>query len=274
MKFCSKYSLKQRQIHLKIEQAIVLRNEQIAHGIWRMSLVAPDVASAYVGPGQFISLLTDDSWDHLVRRPMSIAKINEDEVDIIYKIFGDVTDHFTKKCPGDSMNILGPLGNVFTDYNSEFAEPILIGGGVGLAPILNLYDACEKAVMIIGARSADEHFLNHKPDNSVYLTTDDGTAGIEGNVLTALKNMNLSENTILFACGPEPMLIAIQNYADEYNIRAQLSVESYMGCGTGLCQGCVIKKRNIKAKAHSYHERYSLVCMDGPVYSADEVCFD
>jgi len=64
---------------LKIEQAIVLRNEQIAHGIWRMSLVAPDVASAYVGPGQFISLLIDDSWDHLVRRPMSIAKINEDE---------------------------------------------------------------------------------------------------------------------------------------------------------------------------------------------------
>lgn len=256
-----------------IEHASIVNNEQIAHGIWRMSMEAPRVADAYAGPGQFINLLADENWDHLVRRPMSIANVKEDKVDIIYKVFGNVTDNFTRKHSGDSMNILGPLGNIFTDFNSEFVKPILIGGGVGLAPILNLYDSCNKATMIIGARKANEHFIEHNPKKYIYLTTEDGSSGMKGNVLSALNNMELNENTILYACGPEPMLMAVKNFAIKNNIRAQLSVESYMGCGIGLCQGCVIKRHNGHVDKHSYHEKYSLVCLDGPVYESNEVHF-
>jgi len=82
---------------LVIELAEILSNEQIAQGIWRMSMHAPKVAADYVGPGQFINLLTDDNWDHLVRRPMSIAFVKDDAVDIIYKIFGEMTDQYSRK---------------------------------------------------------------------------------------------------------------------------------------------------------------------------------
>ncbi len=256
-----------------IETVEVLSNEQIAHGIWRMSMHAPQVTDAYKGPGQFINLLADDSWDHLVRRPMSIASVNGNTVDIIYKIFGETTDIFSRKNSGETMNIMGPLGNVFTDFETQDVEPIFVGGGVGLAPILNLYASCKDAVMIIGARTAAEHFMDHEPENNIYLTTNDGSTGIEGNVLIALAEIDIHENSIIYACGPEPMLFAVQNFANKNNIRAQLSVESYMGCGVGLCQGCVIERNNDQLKDHSYHEKYSLVCLDGPVYDCAEVTF-
>ena len=256
-----------------IETVDIISNEQIAVGIWRMSMHAPQVAGAYKGPGQFINLLADDSWDHLVRRPMSIASVNSDEVDIIYKIFGETTDIFSRKKSGETMNIMGPLGNVFTDFETQDVKPILVGGGVGLAPILNLYASCKDAVMIIGARTAAEHFMDHDPENNIYLTTDDGSTGITGNVLAALAEIDLHENSIIYACGPEPMLYAVQQFAVEKNVRAQLSVESYMGCGVGLCQGCVVERKNGQIKDHSYHEKYSLVCLDGPVYESEEVTF-
>ena len=81
-------------------------------------------------------------------------------------------------------------------------------------------------------------------------------------------------NPYIFACGPEPMLIAIREFSLQKGVPAQLSVESYMGCGVGLCQGCVISRKNDQIKEHSYHQKYSLVCLDGPVYEAEEIQFD
>jgi dihydroorotate dehydrogenase electron transfer subunit len=104
-----------------------------------------------------------------------------------------MTDQFSRKKPGDTMNILGPLGNVFSDWDRQDKEPVLVGGGVGLAPILNLYELCTDAVLIMGARTAAEHFMDHEPENHIYLTTDDGSAGIDGNVLTALNEIDLQE---------------------------------------------------------------------------------
>ena len=256
-----------------IEQVDFISNDEIAAGIWRMSMHAPNVASAYIGPGQFINLLSSDSWDHLIRRPMSIASVKNNTVDIIYKIFGNATLAFSQKTSGDSMNVLGPLGNIFTSYNDENISAVLIGGGVGLAPILNLYNESNNPIMIIGAREGGEHFIEHDPQKSIYLTTDDGSIGIHGNVMDALNEIDIPENSIIYACGPEPMLSAIKEYVETKSISAQLSVESYMGCGVGLCQGCVIERNNGQMKEHSYHEKYSLVCVDGPVYDSEEVIF-
>lgn len=256
---------------MNIENATIESNEEIAKNIWRMSMTAPQISSHYEGPGQFINILSDDGWEHLVRRPMSIAKVRGEKIDIIYKIFGNITKQLSQKTSDDSINILGPLGNVFAGWESN--TTVLVGGGVGLAPILNLYNSCPESILIIGARTGDEHFMQHDPGKNIYLTTDDGSLGIEGNVLKALENLDFNDQTIIYACGPEPMLKAIQHFAAENKIKAQLSVESYMGCGVGLCQGCVIERQNGQLKKHSYHEKYSLVCVDGPVYWSHEVSF-
>jgi dihydroorotate dehydrogenase electron transfer subunit len=256
---------------LIIENATIVSNVEIAIGIWQMTMLAPEVSSHYRGPGQFINILSDDNWEHPVRRPMSIANVNGKNINIIYKIFGNVTAQLSQKIPGDSLNILGPLGNVFTGWKTK--RTVLVGGGVGLAPILNLYESCPNSTLIIGARTADEHFMDHEPEKNIYLTTDDGSLGVAGNVLTVLENLDFNDQIIIYACGPKPMLKAIQHFAAKYSIKAQLSVESYMGCGLGLCQGCVIERQNEQMKKHSYHEKYTLVCMDGPVYWSNEVCF-
>lgn len=261
-----------------IEEATIIRNIQIASGIWETTMVAPKIRAQYKGPGQFVNLLADIGWDNPLRRPMSIALVKKEEISIIYKVFGSVTSQLTEKQEKDTLNLMGPLGNVFSGWNNDNVDPVLVGGGVGLAPILNLHDLMKnqgfEAEMVIGARSAEEHFLDHNPEEGITLTTDDGSLGNKGTVIPSLEAvLDQNQDSIVFACGPEPMLSAVQKIVKERNIPAQLSVESYMGCGVGLCQGCVIERSNGQFKEHSYHEQYSLVCMDGPVYKADEVTF-
>jgi len=261
-----------------IEKVNIKLNRQIADNIWEMVFDAPNIASKYVGAGQFISILANDSWGHPLRRPMSIASVKDNDISIIYKIFGDVTNILSKKNKGDSVELLGPIGNTFSNWDSD-TFPILIGGGVGLAPILNLKHQCERSnvdhAIIIGARNSNEQFMKHDPDKNTYLTTDDGSIGEHGTVMTPLDEIIKShKNPYLYACGPEAMMIAIRDYSIDKNINTQLSVESYMGCGVGLCQGCVIHNVTNNLDEHTYHQKYSLVCVDGPVYEAKDIYFE
>ena len=123
---------------LKIEIATVQENKLIASNIWEMKMTAPGIAEQYKGAGQFIQILVQSSWDSPLRRPMSIAAVDGDQIAIIYKVFGGMTRILTELKPGSSLDILGPLGNTFTWGNDEFTS-VLVGGGVGLAPILNMY---------------------------------------------------------------------------------------------------------------------------------------
>ena len=189
-----------------------------------------------------------------------------------------MAQELTQKKSGETLDILGPLGNMFSKWDNG-SYPILIGGGVGLAPILNLKKACDdnkiEYTMIIGARSGNEHFISHEPEKNIYLTTDDGSMGEKGTVMVPLQRLvEINKNAFIFACGPEPMLRAVKEFAINNDIQAQLSVESYMGCGIGFCQGCVIQRKISKIQTHSYHEKYSLVCMDGPIYNAMDIKFD
>ncbi|MBT3216346.1 MAG: dihydroorotate dehydrogenase electron transfer subunit [Candidatus Marinimicrobia bacterium] len=261
-----------------IEDASIVNNAEIASGVWQLEVEAPHICAEYTGPGQFISLLTDDSWEHPLRRPMSIAAVNGSHLSIIYKIFGDVTLSLTKKTKGDSINLLGPLGNTFSGWDNLNNHPILIGGGVGLAPMLNLKNACNEknieTTVILGAKTASEHFIESDHDKGIYLTTDDGSIGEKGTVIPVLELLaSKRSNAKLFACGPEPMLKALKSFSYSAGISAEFSVESYMACGLGLCQGCVIEKSSKNGNKPSYHEQFSLVCIDGPVYKASEVHF-
>ena len=236
---------------------------------------APGVAKQYKGAGQFIQILVDSSWANPLRRPMSISAVEDGKIEIIYKVFGEMTQLLSEKDAGENLDILGPLGNTFK-LHDDGSTPILVGGGVGLAPILNMYgeiNLSEKdGFLIIGARTGAEHFMEHEPHNNVLLTTDDGSIGILGTVIPAIeKSLEKATNPAIFACGPEQMLKAVQEFAAVHAMPAQLSVESYMGCGIGICQGCVVERVNGSSTEHSYHEKYSLVCIDGPVYQTEEV---
>jgi dihydroorotate dehydrogenase electron transfer subunit len=252
-----------------IDKSEIIENIQIADGIWQMVFKSSGIADRYLGAGQFVSILVDDNWEHPIRRPMSIADVKDNKVSIIYKVFGSVTQSLTQLKSEDYIDVLGPLGNTFNvDYNLIY--PILIGGGIGLSPILNLSKSlAQKGIgvtTIIGAKTSNEHFLQHNPNNNMFLCTDDGTVGINGTVIEAL-NIVLKDikNPKIFACGPEPMLFSIQKMLDKKSIPGQFSVESCMACGMGICQGCAIPNNN-----NGYH----LVCKAGPVFETNEVRFD
>ena len=268
--------MKQSRIQLlRIEIATVLENKLVASNIWKMKMSLPRIAEQYKGAGQFIQILVQSSWDSPLRRPMSIAAVDGDQIAIIYKVFGVMTQLLTELKPGAALDVLGPLGNTFTRGNDECTS-VLVGGGVGLAPIFNLYEegmrSGHESVLVIGARTSEEHFIDHDPKNNVFLATDDGTIGIPGTVIPAIeKSLENVNKPAIFACGPEPMLKAVQDFAATHQIPTQISVESYMGCGVGICQGCVVEKCNGTISEHSYHEKYSLVCIDGPVYQSKDV---
>jgi len=258
------------------EKGTVLNNEEIAHGIYQMTFSAERICNEEPFPGQFLNICVDNSWEHPLRRPMSIADVNDNQLSIIYKIFGEGSKMLSEFSKGSSIDLLGPLGNSYKE--TEGTIPILIGGGVGLAPIVWFNKVLQtngvEHKIVIGARSAEEHFLSHDPERNIYITTDDGSAGEHGTVMPTVKKIcDEAENPKLFACGPEPMMKAVHLFVKEFDFPCELSVESYMGCATGICQGCVIERASNGVKEHSYHERYSLVCIDGPVYRAKEIIF-
>ena len=215
---------------MKIEIATVMENEMIASNLWKMKMEAPGVAEQYKGAGQFIQILVHSSWESPLRRPMSIAAVDGDQLEIIYKVFGRMTQILTELNAGTALDILGPLGNTFRWNDNKF-KAVLVGGGVGLAPILNMYGesiaAGQDVVLVLGARTSVEHFIDHEPQNNVFLATDDGTVGIEGTVIPAIvKSLENTSKPEIFACGPEPMLKAVQDFAAAHQIPAQISVES------------------------------------------------
>ena len=242
---------------MKIEIAKVIENKLIASNIWKMKMKAPGVAKQYKGAGQFIQILVHSSWESPLRRPMSIAAVDGDKIEIIYKVFGRMTQILTELNAGTALDILGPLGNTFRWKDNTFTA-VLVGGGVGLAPILNMYGestaAGQDVVLVLGARTSVEHFIDHEPQNNIFLATDDGTVGIAGTVIPAIvKSLENTRKPEIFACGPEPMLKAVQDFAAAHQIPAQISIESYMGCGVGICQGCVVKRVNRNVAENSYH---------------------
>lgn len=252
-----------------IDKSEVQSNLQLAEGIWQMTIKSERIAEKYLGAGQFVSILTNDNWEHPIRRPMSIANVESNHISIIYKVFGSVTKTLTTLKSGDYIDVLGPLGNTYSvDSNKYF--PILIGGGIGLSPILNFSKYLNQLeighIRIIGAKTSNEHFLKHDPVKGQYLSTDDGSLGIKGTVIDTL-NILLEniQNPKIFSCGPELMLHSIQKMLEGKSIPAQFSVESYMACGVGICQGCAIPKKQI--------DGYYLVCREGPVFESHEVKF-
>ncbi len=255
------------------EIATVVSNKMIADNIYEAFLKSPNI-SKYAKPGQFINILPSKDWQNVMRRPMSIASQDNNQISIIYKVFGSGTEIISNWKDGDKVDIIGPLGNNWSDFENKL--PVLIGGGVGIAPILNLHNHLNnlgiKNILICGAKTKNEHFLEHNPSKGLYMSTDTESFGIQGNVIYALESImdTINSDIKIFSCGPHGMLQAIYNYSKEMNYECDLALETIMACGIGICQGCAIEKECSDSE-NTYRNKFALACIDGPIFSTKEL---
>jgi dihydroorotate dehydrogenase electron transfer subunit len=242
-----------------------------------MCLENPEISRA-VQPGQFVNLRVRDEAVPLLRRPFSVCRTNRDEgtFDLLWKIYGTGTELMSKARPGDRFNVLGPLGNGFS-ISSSTKNAIVIAGGLGVAPMPLLIERLkEKRTHVkaqLGARRSDELWgeeIFQSLGAQVSCATDDGSRGHKGFVTSLLQEeLKKNQEVEVFACGPMPMLAKVSQICLEAKVSAQLSVETMMGCGFGICMGCPMTP----AGGVKNFGRYLLACVDGPVFSANAVQF-
>ena len=249
------------------EIAVVDSQTQLSDGIFDMWITTENVAKEAV-PGQFISVYTKDA-SKLLPRPISICEVRGNKLRIVYRVAGAGTAEFSAYEAGEEIHILGPLGNGFPLDNMEGKKAILIGGGIGIPPMLELAKQlkCDKEI-VLGYRSSDT-FLDKELEalGNVTIASDDGSIGTHGTVIDAIKANNITGD-VIFTCGPTPMLRAIKAYAAENNIKAWVSLEEKMACGIGACLACVCKSTEVDDHSMVHNKR---ICKDGPVFNATEV---
>lgn len=255
----------------KKEKAVITAQNQLADGIFSMWLQTEAAKNAK--PGQFLSLYTRDK-SKLLPRPISICEIDKEKgcLRIVYRVTGDETGthQFSKMQPGDGLLLMGPLGNGFPLKEAEGKRALLIGGGIGIPPLLELSKQlnCKEEQIVLGYRNG-QTFLREafEQRGKLYVSTEDGSLGIKGNVMDAVGENGL-EADIIYACGPMIMLREVKHYAKRNGIACYLSLEERMACGIGACLACVCQSTQRDMHSNVHNKR---VCKDGPVFLASEV---
>lgn len=250
------------------EIAVVISQKEIAPDIFDLCIQTE--MSQEAQPGQFICLYPKRE-STLLPRPISICEVDKEQgrLRMVYRIAGAGTKEFSAYKQGDTVAVLGVLGNGFPVEKAEGKTVFLMGGGIGIPPMLELAKqmTADKKILA-GYRNADL-FLKEDLEKygEVYIATEDGSAGTRGNVMDAIRANGLKPDMI-FACGPMPMLRAIKAYAQAEGVEAYISLEERMACGVGACLGCVAKTTH---KDHHSHVNNARICTDGPVFEAKEV---
>ena len=250
--------------------ASVVSQAQLAEGIYDLRLKAPEIASQ-AAAGQFVSVYSKDG-SRLLPRPISLCGIDKEagQLRLVYRVAGAGTEEFSALKAGDTVDILGPLGNGFPVEKAEGKRVFLMGGGIGVPPILELAKEmnCAEKQIVVGYRDCHT-FLREEFEaaGTLYISTEDGSVGTKGNVMDAIREKKLQADMI-YACGPTPMLRAIKQYAEENNMECYISLEERMACGIGACLACVCKSREKDAHSNVNNKR---ICKDGPVFLSTEV---
>ncbi|MGC8588444.1 MAG: dihydroorotate dehydrogenase electron transfer subunit [Hydrogenobaculum sp.] len=240
----------------------ILKNEKV--GIHTYLMVLKLKHRYDIKPGHFVMIKPNDSFDPLNRRAFAIADVEEDNMYIYYDVIGKGTTVMSGLKEGEFVDVLMPLGNGFFEASYDKLN-VVLAGGIGISGV-SLFCKLLKAKNLnfkvcYGARSK-EHLVMldwfSKYDIPVEVYTDDGSFGKKGYVTDALKDM---ENVSVHACGPTPMLKAIQNISKQKGFEAYLSLENPMACGYGVCLGCVVKTE----------DGYTRTCVEGPVFKSDHI---
>lgn len=254
-------------LFMERQKALVLSNEMLSEGIYSLWLKVQDFSG--VKPGQFVNLFSNDS-SHVLPRPISIcdADPTKEKIRLVYRTVGEGTKEFSELKEGQSVDLIGPLGN---GYPLEIKEKnaLLLGGGLGIPPMLYLLKEFPgNATAVLGYR--DTTFLKDdflSTGKEVYIATEDGSFGTKGNVIGAILENKLKCD-VIFACGPKPMLSAVKKFAESRGIKLYVSMEERMACGVGVCLGCVVESTKVDSHSNVKNKR---VCKDGPVFDAEDI---
>jgi len=250
--------------------------EELSSDIYRMTVESEYISSAAM-PGQFVNIKCCNDAGPLLRRPISIAGVNRDKglYEIIFQKKGAGTGILAGKKPGDTLDVLGPLGNHFS-LDKGYRRIAVIGGGIGIFPLLFLLNEskAEFKKAYLGFRSADNIVLEHEfrqSSDALDIATDDGSYGAKGLVTDLIKNdINVTQYDMIYTCGPLPMMKSVAEITRQEGLNCQVSMEERMGCGFGACLVCALKTRT-----NDKHEwKYGHVCKDGPVFNANDVFFE
>ncbi|MGQ9805710.1 MAG: dihydroorotate dehydrogenase electron transfer subunit [Chlorobiales bacterium] len=251
----------------------VVSNEQLTPSINVVALHAPEIATRFKA-GQFMEIRVSDSLVPLLRRPFSIHRVVGEQIEIMSKAVGIGTKLLYDIKSGDTLQTLAPLGNAFGYDKDDFDIGILISGGIGIAPMAMLEETLRNrgkdVLNIVGARTAEELVTRYL--TNVHLATDDGTAGFKGNVVALFSEILPSlqgKRLRVFACGPNPMLNALSKFCNAHQLACEVSIESTMGCGIGICYGCPVRIKDSDGTIHN-----KLLCQYGSVIDSREIVFD
>lgn len=248
--------------------------EQLAPAIYKMTIESEYVASSSK-PGQFVNIKCSEGLNALLRRPISICDIDRKNgtFDIVFQVKGTGTEYLSHKKAGNGLDIIAPLGNHF-DITDEYANVAVVGGGIGIFPLLSLLKESKaaKKAAFLGFRSKDSIVMKEEfksASDNLFISTDDGSEGHKGLIIDLLEE-DLLENKydIIYTCGPTPMIKKTVEIAQKHKISCQVSLEQRMGCGIGACLVCACKTRL------GDEWEYSHICKDGPVFWSNEVIFD
>lgn len=254
----------------KVYYPNIIEQNQIAKDIFVMKLKCSEIAQGAL-PGQFVNLYCKEG-DMLLPRPISICEVDKEKdlVTLVYAVVGKGTKSFSNLKTGDSIKILGPLGDGFK-IEEGIDKHILVGGGIGVPPLVELAKHLKGQVYAFLGFASQPILIKELEGYGVkvFVATDDGSSGFKGNVIQLMEQEEI-EGQMIYSCGPKPMLKAVGTWAKEKGIRAQVSMEERMACGIGVCVGCVCKTK--KEEDTEFENRK--ICTDGPVFWSEEVVWD
>ncbi len=258
------------------ETSVIRRLNLFRSNLFEVELECERIASA-ARPGQFVHLLITGVPGVLLRRPFSVAGVEGDRLRLIVKIAGKGTQALAHKRIGDTCDLIGPLGSGF-EFSAE-GGVILVGGGIGVAPLLFLQEELRNrgisVTFFLGGRSREEFPLEDEEvrRRGIVACTDDGSYGERGFVSEIFEDfINGTRQTVavVCSCGPAVMMKETARLCRDYRIPHHASLESRMACAVGVCQGCAVKT----ASRGDRDGQYRLVCKDGPVFDADLIEWD
>lgn len=245
----------------------VVSNEKLGDKHILMKLTS-DAQLPEMRPGQFAEVRVDNSSTTFLRRPISIHFVDrvKNELDLLIQLVGDGTRKLATLKAGDTVNVVLPLGNGFSDPQPQQKSLLLVGGGVGVAPLLDLGSYLKskgyQPTFLLGARSAKDllQIATFEKVGRVLVTTEDGSCGEKGFVTnhSVLKNEQFDK---IYTCGPTPMMKAVAAFAAQNAIDCEVSLENKMACGLGACLCCVTETK----------EGHKCVCSDGPVFNIKDL---
>lgn len=251
------------------EKGIVVQIRKINDDIWDMTVSAPVIAGNSRA-GQFVHVRVSEEFNPFLRRPLSVGPCSGDFLRLIFIVKGRGTRWLCNRCPGDHIDMIGPLGHPF-QLPEPGAHSFLVAGGIGIVPLLLLKDQLPEGTSVdflLGVRSVSLLTIDNAEirQKKIQLASDDGSIGFHGSVVELLEqylHKCEGKGIAVYGCGPYPMLSVLKSVCTPKSIRLYVSLEVPMGCGMGACQSCAVSKVD--------SDGYYLVCQDGPVFDAAKV---